>query len=434
MNKFINCILLFFLIFSCSLNPNSGLWSKRNKIEIEKNIKVRHIIKKDKILQKEINTNLKINISNIKNENNYLQNFTNNNGKTNYDGNLRNISKYKFSAIEKFDEYEPEIVLDKKNIIFFNKKGSILKFNEKSKLLWKKNYYLKSEKKLRPILFFSSNEKYLIVADTLAKYYLLNIETGNIIWSKYSNAPFNSQIKIFKDKFYIVDANNVLRCFLIKDGSELWNFKTETSFIKSQKKISLVIKNNKVIFNNTIGDISAVNTENGELIWQTPTQSKNIYDESMFFKTSDLIIADNSLLFSNNKNGFFSIDTESGILNWKQKINSNLRPTFIDDLIFTITNEGFFVVLENKTGNLIRSTYIFKNLKKKKRKKIKPVGFLVGKKNIYLTTNNGRLYVIDILTGTVQSILRIDKEKISRPIVQLQNLYITKNNSIIKLN
>jgi outer membrane protein assembly factor BamB len=416
------------------LNPNSGLWSKRNKIEIEKNIKVRHIIKKDKILQKEINTNLKINISNIKNENNYLQNFTNNNGKTNYDGNLRNISKYKFSAIEKFDEYEPEIVLDKKNIIFFNKKGSILKFNEKSKLLWKKNYYSKSEKKLRPILFFSSNEKYLIVADTLAKYYLLNIETGNIIWSKYSNAPFNSQIKIFKDKFYIVDANNVLRCFLIKDGSELWNFKTETSFIKSQKKISLVIKNNKVIFNNTIGDISAVNTENGELIWQTPTQSKNIYDESMFFKTSDLIIADNSLLFSNNKNGFFSIDTESGILNWKQKINSNLRPTFIDDLIFTITNEGFFVVLENKTGNLIRSTYIFKNLKKKKRKKIKPVGFLVGKKNIYLTTTNGRLYVIDILTGTVQSILRIDKEKISRPIVQLQNLYITKNNSIIKLN
>ena len=42
--------------------------------------------------------------------------------------------------------------------------------------------------------------------------------------------------------------------------------------------------------------------------------------------------------------------------------------------------------------------------------------------------------VISISNGNVKSIIKIDKEKISTPVVQGQNLYITKNNSIIKLN
>ena len=81
--------------------------------------------------------------------------MTNNNGKLNYDGKLKKILKYKFSKIDKFDEFEPEIIFDKSSLIFFSNKGSILKFDDKTKLIWEKNYYTKSEKKLKPILFFA---------------------------------------------------------------------------------------------------------------------------------------------------------------------------------------------------------------------------------------------------------------------------------------
>ena len=69
--------------------------------------------------------------------------------------------------------------------------------------------------------------------DNLAKYYALNINTGEVIWSKSNIAPFNSQVKIFKDKFFVVDFENILRCFSIKNGEEIWNFKTENSLIAS---------------------------------------------------------------------------------------------------------------------------------------------------------------------------------------------------------
>ena len=133
-------------------------------------------------------------------------------------------------------------------------------------------------------------------------------------------------------------------------------------------------------------------------------------------------------------NGQFSLDIKTGILNWKQNINSTLTPTLVDNLVFTITMEGFLVVIDRRQGNIIRITDIFKKFKKKKRLKIKPVGFILGSKNIYLTTSHGRLMIIDVTLGRTMSMLKIDNDKISRPFVLNQNLYIIKENSIIRLN
>ena len=60
------------------------------------------------------------------------------------DGELKKSSRYKFSKIKNFYQFEPTISFNDKNLIFFDNKGSILYFNDKSKLIWKKNYYSKS--------------------------------------------------------------------------------------------------------------------------------------------------------------------------------------------------------------------------------------------------------------------------------------------------
>ena len=106
----------------------------------------------------------------------------------------------------------------------------------------------------------------------------------------------------------------------------------------------------------------------------------------------------------------------------------------VGNYLFTVSLEGYLVVIEKRTGNIIKVTDVFRNFKKKKRDKIKPVGFIMGNKNIYLTTDNGRLLVIDIKTGRTNSILKIDNGKISRPFTLNKNLYVVKDNSIIKLD
>ena len=138
--------------------------------------------------------------------------------------------------------------------------------------------------------------------------------------------------------------------------------------------------------------------------------------------------------FSNNKNQFFSIDIETGSFNWENKVNSNLRPSLIGNYLFTVSIEGYLILIDKVSGNIIRVTDVFKNFKKKKRDKIKPVGFIIGLNKIYLSTDNGRLIVIDIATGKRVSILKIDNEKISRPFVLDKNLFVIKDNAIIRLN
>ena len=434
MNKILGLFLVFILISNCSLDKKSGLWTESKKIETVNDLVINELFKDEESLNKEFNLNVKIQLKSNPTKNSFVNNLNNNNGRVSYNGSLKNISRFKFSTIDNFDQIEPEILFYGDNIIFFENKGSIFNFDKFSKLIWKKNFYKKFEKKAKPELFLANNKKTLIVADNLAKYYAMNIKTGELIWAKTNVAPFNSQIKIYDDKFFVTDLDNVLRCYSIKDGSELWNVKTDTAFIKSKKKLSLVILNGNIYFNNSIGDISAVDIKTGILVWQTPTQSSLIYEDSFLLETSDLIADDDTILLSNNRNEFFSFSANTGALNWQQKINSNIRPTLIENLIFTVTIEGFLVVIDNKTGNIIRITNVFDKIKKNKRSKIKPVGFIVGTKNIYLTTDNGLLILIDISSGRSSSILKVDNEKISRPFILNKNLFIIKDNSIIKLN
>jgi outer membrane protein assembly factor BamB len=433
-NKIIYFIIYFIFITSCSFNQNSKFWSASQNIPEEKDLIYKKIFSKEEFLGQELNSNLIIKLDNNVNSNLVIRNYYNNDGRLDYNGELKKSSRYKFSKIKNFYQYEPTISFNKNNLIFFDNKGSIIQFNDKSKLIWKKNYYSKSEKKLKPILQFANNGKFLIIADNIAKYYMLDLINGNLIWSKKNLAPFNSQIKIYEDKIFIIDFSNTLRCFSIKDGKELWNIKTEDSLIRSQKKLSMVIVNEVIYFNNSIGDISAVDIKKGELLWQLPTQSNLIYEAAFSLETSDMTTDSTSLFFSNNKNQLFSIDLGSGSFNWENKVNSNLRPTLTNNYLFTVSIEGYLIVIEKSSGNIIRVTDIFKNFKPKKRKEIKPTGFVMGLNNIYLSTDNGRILVIDVSSGKTKSALKIDNEKISRPIILDKNLFIVKDNAIIKLN
>ena len=433
MNKILNFLLIAILLSGCSLNKNSSFWTSDALEELEEK-KFQKIFTDEKTLGQELNTNISLNLGSNLTKTILSNNPNNNDGRVNFDGLLKKSSKYKFSKIKNFYQFEPVISFNKNNIIFFDNKGTILKFNERSKLIWKKNYYSKSEKKLNPILQFANDSRFLIVADNIAKYYMLNLNTGELVWSKNNSAPFNSQIKIHKDKFFIVDFTNTLRCYSMKNGKELWNFQTETSLIRSQKKLSMVVVKDVIYFNNSLGDISAVDIKSGDLLWQLPTQKSTIYEAAFSLETSDIIADENNLFFSNNNNQFFSIDLDSGSFNWENTVNSNLKPTLVGNYLLSVSLEGYLIIIDKITGNIIKVTDVFNRFDPKKRNEILPTGFVVGLKNIYLSTNIGRLLVIDIKSGKTISTLKVDNDKISRPFIMNKNLYLVKDNAIIKLN
>ena len=278
------------------------------------------------------------------------------------------------------------------------------------------------------------HEEDLLVADNIAKYYSVNINSGQINWSKNSTYPFNSEIKKNKNKIFVVDYKNTLRCYNIEDGSECWNLQTENSFTISNSKFSLIIIDDMVIFSNSIGDITSVDTETGSIIWQLPTQSSSIINETYNFKISKLVSDGKSIFFSNNRNEFYSVDVKTGVRNWINDINSNLTPIIIGNLLFTVSNDGFLYVVEKNEGNIVRINDLYINYKIKKRKDIKPVGFSVGNSKLFLTSTDGKMIIVDLNLGKVIGVEKIAGNFTSRPFIFNQSLFIIRNGSIIQYN
>ena len=262
---------------------------------------------------------------------------------------------------------------------------------------------------------------------------MINKNTGKLKWKKKHSSSFNSQIKIFQNKVFVIDMENQLRCFSLENGELIWSVKTQESILRSQKKQSLILNKDKVYFTNSIGDITAVNISNGKVIWQTPTQRNISSGSTYFLKLSDIVSDKDSVFVSNNNNQFFSIDLLTGTINWKQDFSSELRPVLIDDYLITISDNGLLIVMNKESGEIIRINDLFKNIKKKKKKNYQPIGFLVGKFNIYLSTNNGRILVINFKEGKIEKILKLDNNKLQRPVYFNKSLYIAKDNSIIRL-
>ena len=428
MIKKIKYYLILLLLFSCSANKNSEFWNKGNSKSKDLDEKI--LFEKKTNILKVVNPNITLSLNENYKLNSFINNLSNNNKITNYSANINKGHKYKFSKIKNFDLFIPELFITKnKNYIFFNGKGDIYKLSKDLKVLWKTNNYKKKEKKQGPIIRFVEYKNSIIVFDSLANYYSLDLNTGELKWKKINNSPFNSQVKIYKNNIFLVDMEDTLRCYSAINGEEIWNYKSETSFIKSTTKSSLIIKDNKVIFINSLGDLNALNLTNGNLLWQTSTQNNPVYEEAFSIIYSDIISHEEDIYLSNNRNEFFSINTKNGSVNWMKDISSLLRPTAVGNLIFTISSNGFLVILNKLNGQIIRSTNLKKNLKNYDKNKNNFQGFVIAKNKILISQDN-KIIRVSIKDGQIEKVIKVDGNIISRPFISNKEMIVVSENFI----
>lgn len=426
---------LFTILFGCSFDDKTGIWTE---VKVKKKEVNTDLIKLSEDLdkfQKEFNPGLTIDFnSQAKTNKKWIMsglNYSNLTSHLKFGGQIDKFSKYKFKKIPRGVIRESPLIVAENYFITIGEKGSIIKFIDRRKVQWSRNFYSKKEQKKIESISLALFEDKLYAIDNLGKYYAIDVGTGKVIWVKRHDALFNSQIKVYKDKIFAVDSNNVINCFSTTDGKQLWSFETPPTFIKTNKKLSIIVTSSSVLFSNTAGDIAKVNINNGELIWFTPTQNTLIKHETNFLENSDIVLFKKNIFFSNNFSKLFSLNKDSGMLNWLLNINSNLRPILIDNFLFTISREGYLIVIDSIEGKIIRSNYILNKFKTKQRKKLFIQGFLIASNKAYITTNLGYLIICSASTGKVEKIFKVGNSQLSEPIISNNNLYILTNKSLV---
>ena len=445
MNKKKNLIffLIFILLVNCSFDNKTGIWSgskkeKRRISELEKEQKqtkvVDYIYSSKSVYSKEISLTKKISISNPRknlswkmsslNQQNFLGNI--------YLSGIDNIFLKKKIGKNKFpiSKIISSPLVFENNIIFSDNNGTIFNINQNGEINWKKNIYKKIYKKVYKNLVFSIYQNNIYVADNIGFIYSIGLNNGKLVWIKNHGIPIKSNIKIYKNKIFLINQDNRILCFNTKNGSKIWDIRSVPSFIKLQNFLSSAIsKQGDVIAINSSGDLFKVNANNGKIAWSLNTLESTLAHATDFFKSSEIVIIDDNIIFS-SKSSIFSYNLNTGYTNWKQEVSSIGAPIIDGKNIFILTDNGYFVIIDKDTGIIISSTNILKILKKKKQE-TKITGFIMGSGKIYSVTSNGYLIVSSPVSGKVEYFKKIGDHVISTPIINNGKLYILSRNSSI---
>jgi len=445
MNKKKNLIffLIFILLVNCSFDNKTGIWSgskkeKRRISELEKEQKqtkvVDYIYSSKSVYSKEISLTKKISISNPRknlswrmsslNQQNFLGNI--------YLSGIDNIFLKKKIGKNKFpmSKIISSPLVFENNIIFSDNNGTIFNINQNGEINWKKNIYKKIYKKVYKNLVFAIYQNNIYVADNIGFIYSIGLNNGKLVWIKNHGIPIKSNIKIYKNKIFLINQDNRILCFNTENGSKIWDIRSVPSFIKLQNFLSSAIsKQGDVIAINSSGDLFKVNANNGKIDWSLNTLESTLAHATDFFKSSEIVIIDDNIIFS-SKSSIFSYNLNTGYTNWKQEVSSIGAPIIDGKNIFILTDNGYFVIIDKDTGIIISSTNILKILKKKKQE-TKITGFIMGSGKIYSVTSNGYLIVSSPVSGKVEYFKKIGDPVTSAPIINNGKLYILTKNSRI---
>ena len=439
--------IILFLLVNCSFDTKTGIWSgekveKEKVVEIkkeqdrEKNIRKIYSIgdvyslektltKKIKLLKPEKNSSWQMPSLNQQNflGNIYLSGIDDRFLKKKIGKNKFNLSKTTASPL-----------IYKGNIFLSDNNGTVFNINEFGKLNWKKNIYRKIYKKIYKNLTFSIYKNNIYVADNIGFIYAISLDSGKLVWIKNHGVPFKSKIKIFDGKIFLMNQDNKLFSFSVEDGSVIWNFNSLSSFIKSQNFLSLALsKQGDVIAITSLGDLIRVNSTNGNIVWSLNTLGGMLPDVTDFFKSSDIVIANENIIFS-AQSALFSCDLNGGFVNWRIDVSSVAAPIIDGKNIFLVTENGYFVIINLDTGEIVSSTNILKVLKKKKQS-AKISGFIMGSGKIYSVTSNGYVIISSATSGSVENFINVRDPITSVPVINNGKLFIyTENSRILGFN
>jgi len=447
-NKKISILfLLFFVLSNCSFDTKTGIWGdsakeKKRIAELEKKqkeiIKVQKVFSSDNFYNKEVSLKKNITLSKPKNNSSWLMSNLN---YQNFLGNLYlsgidNIFLKKKIGKDKFDLFQniTPILIFESDIIFSDDNGTIFRINDNGRIVWKKNIYKKSYKKIYKDLVLSIYEDYIYIADNIGFVYSIDLSNGHLNWIRNYEAPIKSNIKVFKNKIFLINHDNKILCLNSNDGSLIWNIFSISSFIKSQNLLSVAIsRDDELLAITSSADIYKIELNTGEIIWSRNTADSLYADATDFFVSSEIVVDDDKIFFSSGSN-MFALDSDTGQTNWVQEVSSVSTPIISDKNIFIVSDHGYFVILDKATGEVISSTNILKILKRKKQK-TKVSSFIMGSDKIYSMTLNGFLIMSSAKSGKVENFKKIGGSNISNLTINSGKMYfLTEKSKILILN
>ena len=421
-------LFIFFIFLSCS--------SKKSELEIDiDNLKKEGTV----FIEKNISTNEQDNINIIKNfqpypvanstysfdwnypylnSSNYLNHFL-----TVLELNILKKERINYDN-SKNNFFEKNILHHNKKIIYVDDFSNLLIIDNNFNLLKKYQIHPKSSFYKYPLKFsLAADGGMLYIADNLGFLLAYDLNNFYLLWKIDLNVPFFSNLVVQNKDILVANANGKLFSINKLTGKHNWSFETGTSSLKSYNAFKIGIYNDKLVFSNDLGVLYCINLPTQSLVWSIniPESKKKISGE--FLKLSPLVLHNNFLYFVSNYGKFAKVNLNTGEIVWSIDAISYNIPILNPSSAIILDKNGYLLITDINNGKVLYKNKLTELLKLKDKniKKINSNNMFLSSNKLYITTNDGYFFSID-----VKNLENIKYKKISETINS--NILINENN------
>ena len=448
-NFILVCITI--ISVSCSFDDKTGIWRDAATTPVEmqeisslnENIQSRFetVFQKNQIFNEEINNlnNIPLELDAPTSINNWVEKYgleTNNISNFLYSGDITRLQRS--SKLSKRISNN-NIIFYNKNLITSDHKGKIFTYslNLKKKFVLY-DFYKKKFKNFKKEIYLTVSNNVLYAADNLGYIYAIDLIDKSLVWAKNYGIPFRSNLKIIEEQIILANQDNTIYSINFKTGVKNWQFSTGQTSLKSDFENNFVIDkaNKNLFFLNTSGELYSISYVNKKVNWVVNFKNSSPTQDSNLFLSQPLILKNNNLIIT-TETGILSFNSTTGASNWSLPSNSIIKPILDTNFTYILSKNDLLICIENKSGKVLWSQNIYKNLEEKIVKKIgnfKEFNIFNNELNIF--SKNGYMLSFDYNNGVFKSIKKISKSGISSEIVLLKNnmFLLDRNNRLLKFN
>ncbi len=320
-----------------------------------------------------------------------------------------------------------------KNIFYANEDYNLIsKSFSTGKVNW--NILLNQEKKEKVSFLggLSLKDNSLVLTTGLGNVYVINSETGKILWKKTFLVQFSRPPLIFKNKIFVISDDNQTFCLNLNNGEMIWTHignLEEVSIIGGSKPAGI---ENSIVLSYSSGEIYALDENDGALIWFDNIDSGNFFSRSSLNDIqSPITIFDNKVYAPTFSDKFLVYNLSDGSTLWELKISSINQIVVSGESLYIIDTLGKLLCLDNKTGKMLWAVQLKTNYKGKE---IRWFGPLLSSNKLIVANSFGKVLSLSPFSGKTLSKLNLDEEFVMTPIqVGKEVILITKKGKIFVL-
>ncbi|WP_029087154.1 PQQ-binding-like beta-propeller repeat protein [Brevundimonas aveniformis] len=263
----------------------------------------------------------------------------------------------------------------------------------------------------------------------------LNAATGDVIWTSEVESPIHSAPTVAGNRVYAVDIDNQIIAFDVTTGNQNWSYQAIAEPARILRASSPAVSGEVVIAPFSSGELVALRTSNGQMLWQqvlSRTNRTNALSELRDI-TGRPVVYQGSVYAGSHSGLFAAMDLRSGTPRWQLPIATLNAPWPAGDVVYVVSKAGEVITINRANGQVY---WIYDLNEGRQRQEggvlgmfdrtVRPIwsGPLLATNRLVLVSSEGEAVALNARTGAEEASLNLGGAAYIAPIAYNGMIYV----------